>query len=102
MIRPAQYREKPITVEAVALTRKNVREVAAWCGGRVIEEGKSSDPSDIYLGLDIPTLEGVIRAETMDSSGQYPHGDWIIKGVNGEFYIRKPHIFAATYEEADQ
>ena len=99
MTAPKQYRKKPVTIEAVALTRKNVREVATWCGGRVIEEGKPSDPSDVYLGLDIPTLEGIMRGETMDPSGRYPHGDWIIKGVNGEFYPCKPNIFAATYEE---
>ena len=100
--RPKQFRKKPVTIEAVALTRKNVREVAAWCGGRVVEDSKPSDPSDVYLGLDIPTLEGVMRGETMDSSGRYSHGDWIIKGVNGEFYPCKPDVFAATYEEADQ
>ena len=46
---PKQYRKKPVTIEAVALTPKNVREVAAWCGGRVIEEGKPSDLSLIHI-----------------------------------------------------
>lgn len=40
--------------------------------------------------LRITTLEGVITASA---------GDWIIKGVQGEFYPCKPDIFAATYEE---
>ena len=96
-----QYRKKPVTIEAVALTRNNVHDVAAWCGGRVIEEGKASDPSDVYLALDIPTLEGVMRGETMDSSGRYPHGDWIIKGVNGEFYPIEASIFRETYEAVE-
>lgn len=96
-----QYRKKPVTIEAVALTRENVHSVAAWCGGRVIEEGKASDPSDVYLALDIPTLEGVMRGETMDSSGRYPHGDWIIKGVNGEFYPIEASIFRETYEAVE-
>lgn len=99
MTTPKQYRKKPVTIEAVALTPENVREVAAWCGGRVVEEGKPSDPSDVYLGLDIPTLEGVMRGETRDVSGRYPHGDWIIKGVAGEFYPCKPNVFDSTYEE---
>ena len=102
MTTPKQYRKKPVTIEAVALTRENVHSVAAWCGGRVVEKVKPSDPSDVYLGLDIPTLEGVMRGETMDSSGLYPHGDWIIKGINGEFYPCKPDVFAATYEEATE
>ena len=41
--------------------------------------------------LRIRTLEGTMRAEV---------GDYIIKGVQGEFYPCKPDIFAATYEEA--
>ena len=98
MIYPRKFIKRPVEIEAVSLTRENVRDVAAWCGGRVIEEGKSSDPSDVYLGLDIPTLEGVMRGETMDSSGRYPHGDWIIKGVGGEFYPCKPDIFNKTYK----
>ena len=98
---PKQYRKKPVTIEAVALTRNNVHDVAAWCGGRVIEEGKASDPSDVYLALDIPTLEGVMRGETMDPSGLYPHGDWIIKGVNGEFYPIEASIFRETYEAVE-
>lgn len=96
-----QYRKKPVTIEAVALTRENVHSVAAWCGGRVVEKVKPSDPSDVYLGLDIPTLEGVMRGETMDSSGRYPHGDWIIKGVNGEFYPIEASIFRETYEAVE-
>lgn len=101
MSRPMRYRKKPVTIEAVALTRENVHSVAAWCGGRVVEKVKPSDPSDVYLGLDIPTLEGVMRGETMDSSGRYPHGDWIIKGVNGEFYPIEASIFRETYEAVE-
>ncbi|WP_204664866.1 hypothetical protein [Dyadobacter sandarakinus] len=39
----------------------------------------------------IPTLEGVMEASL---------GDWIIRGVNGEFYPCKPDIFEKTYEPA--
>jgi hypothetical protein len=42
-------------------------------------------------GLPINTLEGVVTAQI---------GDWIIKGVNGEFYPCKPDIFEKTYERA--
>lgn len=101
MTRPMQYRKKPVTIEAVALTRENVHSVATWCGGRVVEKVKPSDPSDVYLGLDIPTLEGVMRGETVDSSGLYPHGDWIIKGINGEFYPIEASIFRETYEAVE-
>lgn len=42
--------------------------------------------------IDIPTLEGTHRASL---------GDWIIKGVKGEFYPCKPDIFALTYEPVE-
>jgi hypothetical protein len=42
--------------------------------------------------LDIPTLEGTMTARA---------GDWIIKGIKGEFYPVKPDIFLATYEAVD-
>lgn len=44
-------------------------------------------------GLLIPTLEGDILASD---------GDWIIQGVNGEFYPCKPDIFEKTYEAVDE
>ena len=97
-----RYRKKPVEIEAMQLTRENVAEVAAWCGGRVVEDPKPSDPTDVYVALDIPTLEGVMRAETFHSSTwdgrRYRGGDFVIRGVQGEFYPCKPDIFDATYE----
>ena len=92
MSAPQQYRKKPVVVLAVRVTPENVDATAAWCGGRVYREAKSSDPTDVYTALDIPTLEGVVRAQT------YHGGDYVIRGVAGEFYPCKPDIFAATYE----
>lgn len=43
--------------------------------------------------LKIKTLEGVMTADI---------GDYIIKGVNGEFYPCKPDIFEKTYEEVKE
>jgi hypothetical protein len=44
-------------------------------------------------GYDIGTLEGTMHASP---------GDWIIRGVAGEFYPCKPDIFAVTYEQIDE
>ncbi|WP_119697014.1 hypothetical protein [Microbacterium halotolerans] len=124
MSAPQRFRKKPVEIEAMQLTRENVADVAAWCGGRVIkqvkpgdptdvyvaawcggrviEQVKPGDPTDVYVGLDIPTLEGTMRAETFHWSTwdgtRYVGGDWIIRGVQGEFYPCKPDIFEATYE----
>lgn len=63
--------------------------VTRWCGGRYDYEVKPSDHTDRSEWISIPTLEGVMRADV---------GDWIIRGVKGEFYPCKPDVFEATYE----
>lgn len=72
------FRKKPIVIEARQYTAESVVE---WC------KGKQTDN-----GVIIHTLEG-------DHLGEY--GDWIIKGVKGEFYPIKNDIFLETYEKVD-
>ncbi len=76
------FRKKPVVIESHLYTRNalEAERVAEWCGGKQTDEG-----------LEISTLEGVMRAD---------YGDWIIKGVKGEFYPCKSEIFQATYEPA--
>ena len=81
-----KYRKKPVEIEAIQLNVHNVREVAEWCGADFGYTFGSTEPD----ALDIHTLEGTMAAHI---------GDYIIKGVQGEFYPCKPDIFAATYEE---
>ena len=88
---PQRFRKRPVEIEAVQFTRDNGTIVAKWCGGRWVAERKPSDASDVAERVEIPTLEGVMRASL---------NDWVIKGVQGEFYPCKPEIFAATYEVA--
>jgi len=79
-----KFRKKPVVIEAVQFTGRNDAEVMAFCPIAV-------DPEDRGPSLIIPTLEGNHKALP---------GDWIIKGVKGEFYPCKPDIFAATYDAA--
>jgi len=89
-----KYRKKPVVVEAVQWQGPvgdagvSVDELKAW--GVAVEPAGNWGRNDVYSLL-IPTLEGVHRCDV---------GDWIIRGVKGEFYPCKPDIFAATYEEA--
>jgi hypothetical protein len=80
-----KFRKKLVVVEATQFTGDNGDAIAAFMGCQhpFIENG----------GLMIGTLEGVHRANP---------GDWIIKGVKGEFYPCKPDIFAATYESVQE
>lgn len=79
-----EYRKKPVVVEARQLTAQNGPELWEWA------DSKPTYGTDKFVdGLAIYTLEGRMRAD---------FGDWIIKGVKGEFYPCKPDIFEATYE----
>jgi len=75
------YRKKPVVIEAVQFTgtKENLAEIFKFC------------PAIGWLAGDllIKTLEGTRKANC---------GDWIIKGVKGEFYPCKPDIFEQTYE----
>ena len=76
------YRKKPVVIEAIELkfSTESQDEIIKW-SNNTIKKGLDG-------GLKIPTLEGVMTANT---------GDYIIKGVNGEFYPCKPDIFLKTY-----
>lgn len=79
-----KYRKKPVVIEAVQWTGENATEMSLFIG--------RSDIGRWYNGtlvLPIETLEGQITANP---------GDWVIKGVKGEFYPCKPDIFDATYD----
>jgi hypothetical protein len=86
------YRSKPKIVQAVQLEPHKAAEIANWCGGEVVEEIDALDPDKRFVGINIPTLEGVMRAS---------QGDYVIKSVKGEFYPCKPDIFEASFELND-
>ena len=95
MLKPTKYRKKPVVIEAMRFDTSSysaMTEVARWCGGLICSEAKASDWADVAYWLDIPTLEGVMKASP---------GDYIIRGVQGEFYPCKPNIFEDTYEVVD-
>jgi len=79
-----QYRKKPIVIEAVKFdgTLEVSQYIAKWMGKPFEWTGNPEH-------LTIPTLEGEMTAS---------RGDFIIKGIQGEFYPCKPDIFEATYE----
>lgn len=84
------FRKKPVVVQAVQLRPTNPDEVLEFMGvkGSFYDTGYGIDPGDGKFK--VTTLEGVHEASI---------GDWIIRGVHGEFYPCKPDIFAKTYEE---
>lgn len=83
-----KFRKKPVMIEAVQWTGGNANEIESFVNQVMLT--KDSGPFEEFI---ITTLEGDMKAKT---------GDWIIKGVKGEFYPCKPDIFEATYEAVDE
>lgn len=93
-----KFRKKPVIIDATRFPvevpdslnadyNRAFVDLANWCGGACVDlttvEGKFAPR------IRIITLEGIMEAQP---------GDWIIKGVKGEFYPCKPDIFDATYD----
>lgn len=78
-----KYRKKPVVVEAIQWTGDNTSEIMKWVGDRAYFRDT----------LYIKTLEGDHIASV---------GDYIIKGIEGEFYPCKPDIFKKTYEPKER
>lgn len=103
----AKFRKKPVVVEAMLWDGGNADEIVQWVQGGwdrptpfaqneghgiwIKQKAFPDESQNCLWFLVIPTMEGDHEAAP---------GDWIIKGVKGEFYPCKPDIFAATYEPA--
>lgn len=83
-----KFRKKPIVVEAVRFTTTNFKEIVLFTEGKAHTHSREKRINGNHYCI-IVTLEGTILATS---------GDWIIKGVHGEFYPCKPDIFNKTYE----
>ena len=83
-----RVRKKPVEVEAMQLKDSNARIVAEWCDGLLVRRADNFEPS-----IQIMTLEGVMTARM---------NDYIIKGVQGEYYPCVQKIFEQTYEVIEE
>ena len=83
----AKYRKKPVVIEALQFDGWNWRECYQFMSNEVLIFPSSFSKEEFLI---IHTLEGEMRCNI---------GDFIIKGVNGEFYPCKPDIFEKTYEK---
>ena len=93
-----KFRKKPVVIEAVKWTGKNVNEIIAFAGTRC-HFMHAKDASFDFVGSDMefPILE----ITTLEGRHYASIGDWIIKGVKDEVYPCKPDIFELTYEVAE-
>lgn len=84
-----KYRKKPVEVEAIQFDGWNWQEVYQFMSDEPLMFTQDLRKEEYLL---IDTLEGVMKARV---------GDYIIKGVHGEFYPCKPDIFHETYEDSN-
>lgn len=86
-----KYRKKPVEIEAIEFidTPERIEEIFNFMENETMRVDYSVYCRPAVL---IETLEGTMRADV---------GDYIIKGINGEFYPCKPDIFKKTYEEVE-
>ena len=80
--------KKPVTIQAIQFTGDNLEEVVDFVGKDILFTLDSLGKPCLFIN----TLEGVLNVSV---------GDWIIRGVKGEFYPCKPDIFELTYDEKD-
>ena len=86
-----KFVKKPVVIEAIQFTTNNepndveMTRMVDWINAESDMKISSHNGTSIFIN----TLEGEMRAEC---------GDWIIKGVNGEFYPCKPDVFEKTYD----
>lgn len=86
-----KYRKKPVVIEAVQFKDDSSDTIIE------LQEFMQRDLRVSYADPDNP----VIKIETLEGVMDASIGDFIIKGVNGEFYPCKPDIFEKTYESAE-
>ncbi|MFC4727480.1 hypothetical protein [Coralloluteibacterium thermophilus] len=105
--KPAQFRKKPVVIEAVQFTKAMAE------GHEPLPDGVQMAARNLAAGGQFPEYanDGKFLTNystchqhfiaTPEGQMDVQIGDWIIRGVKGEFYPCKPDIFAATYEPAD-
>lgn len=82
-----KYRKKPIVIEALKYDGENADALTLiWAWPNALASVLVEDDKSIAIN----TLEGKMKVSV---------GDYIIRGIKGEFYPCKPDIFEATYEE---
>lgn len=89
-----KYRKKPVVIDAIKFeySKDGIEVLKSFVGESLANYAKDRHPNAIGVAR-IKTLEGAILAT---------EGDYIIKGVKGEFYPCKPDIFEMTYERVEE
>lgn len=88
----AKFRKKPVVIEAVQFTEEISR------SGNLFRFESGQEVNDFVICCDGTSYGKSIQIKTLEGTLTASPGDWIIRGVNGEFYPCKPDIFEKTHE----
>ena len=96
----AKYRKKPVIIEAIQWNGENHREMFDFLSNyEKTNDFMSTSGENFYI--DHEKTKGGLIIRTLEGEHIATIGDFIIKGVNGEFYPCKSDIFEKTYEKAE-
>lgn len=108
------YRKKPVEIEARQMPDgseirrlQKAMDITSWMveNGYPWLMGNATEPNGLWgmneqgCGIWIRPSDGRLMIRTLEGDMAVDLGDWVIRGVNGEFYPCKPDIFEKTYEE---
>lgn len=97
----SKYRKKPVVIDAMMWTGTD-DETGIKAALEFIDITKlprAPDDPHIHNGIGFTPPDGKLYIPTLEGTMCANPGDWIIRGVKGEYYPCKPDIFAATYEK---
>jgi hypothetical protein len=119
-----KYVKKPIVIEAVQWTGENLEELVTFLGGEITRSDifgniyvsgnnfvyQSIDPKSVctnfipqnYCQLPLSSILNGLFIKTLEGNMQASVGDYIIKGIKGEYYPCKPDIFEQSYEKWEE
>ena len=118
MIEPKRYRKKPVTIEAMEYgpTTREVHALTCWMEGNLYPGlvGDATRPETLRYSDQLPMdssrpdkgwyidpATGDLMIRTLEGDMRATCGDYIIRGVQGEFYPCRSDIFAVTYEAVE-
>jgi len=88
-----RYIKKPIIIEAIQFNIDNTEYIKTWLRNNYVSYSEGFRDETVLVEIIINTLEGNMKAS---------YGDYIIKGINGEFYPCKADIFKKTYDLVEE
>jgi len=89
-----KFRKKPVVIEAIQFNNLNHDEINSFVGKKLKTEIESTAAYEAGVAPPVSSM----TIETIDGNMKAMPGDWIIKGIKGEFYPCKPDIFQNSYE----